>query len=155
MAQSIIATTELSHRIDNILRKNSGSQVGGGFPMLISLSLVAIAFSLVSATTVFTVGDEGDYATENLRLLYAEQPVYPESAFARGIEGLNQFSFSVDTSGKVDLSSIRVEFSKPASVFDESSIQALKNFQFKPRKVRGKIIPTPGVRYSFSYNTHH
>lgn len=152
LAQSIVGDSELTPRIENILYQVSHAHSRREPFVLMSLCIVPVAFILISAGNVFSIGDENDYPSESLRLIYSEPPLYPETAFENSVQGYAQFSFTVDENGNIAPRSINLEQSEPSNFFNESSLQALSSFKFNPRKVRGKTIATSGVRYTFKYN---
>lgn len=152
LTQSIIGNSDLTLRIENILYQSRHTQSRWKSFALISLCIVPAAFVLISAGNIFAIGDEKDYPSENLRLIYSESPLYPDTAFEHGVQGFTQFSFTVDENGEIAPTSINLEQSEPRYLFDEASLQALSSFKFVPQKVRGKTIPTAGVRYTFKYN---
>ncbi|GMV31228.1 MAG: hypothetical protein AMXMBFR59_33530 [Rhodanobacteraceae bacterium] len=61
---------------------------------------------------------------------HAVQPLYPERALLRGIEGSVRLSYYVDDSGRVR--DVRVEQSSPPSTFDAAAVAALRKWRFVP-----------------------
>lgn len=61
---------------------------------------------------------------------HAVQPLYPERALLRGIEGSVRLSYYVDEDGRVR--DVRVEQSNPPSVFDTAALSALRKWRFVP-----------------------
>lgn len=152
LAQSITGHSDLTLRIENILYQRTHIQPVQSSFLLVSFSIALTVFILISGGNVFAIGDENDYPSESLRLVYSEDPTYPDAAFENGIKGYNQYSFTVDENGNISPQSIKLELSEPQYLFNASSRQALSSFRFKPRMVRGKAIATQGVKYTFHYN---
>ncbi|PCJ22624.1 MAG: hypothetical protein COA96_13865 [SAR86 cluster bacterium] len=152
IVQSIIENSDLSLRVENILNQARPRRPRTALFVVIPLFSVLLMFALISSGNVFAIVDESDYPSENLRLLYMETPQYPQLALKRGIRGYTQVSFTVDASGNIEQQSVKVESSESNKFFKESSLEALNSFKFKPQMLRGKTIPTPGVRYTFRYN---
>lgn len=61
---------------------------------------------------------------------HAVQPLYPERALLRGIEGSVRLSYYVDDDGRVR--DVRVEQSNPPSAFDAAAMAALRKWRFVP-----------------------
>ncbi|MBL8297018.1 MAG: TonB family protein [Rhodanobacteraceae bacterium] len=61
---------------------------------------------------------------------HAVQPLYPERALLRGIEGGVRLSYYVDEGGRVR--DVRVEQSNPPSTFDAAAVAALRKWRFAP-----------------------
>ncbi|WP_257385099.1 M56 family metallopeptidase [Tahibacter caeni] len=61
---------------------------------------------------------------------HAVQPLYPERALLRGIEGSVRLSYYVDEDGRVR--DVRVEQSNPPTVFDSAALSALRKWRFVP-----------------------
>ena len=82
--------------------------------------------------------------SEVTRYDWSSAPVYPDSLFREGTEGLVEAEFVVDTTGRVDLGTIRILQSTHAQ-FQESVEAALAGMQFRPawhgfRKVRQLVV---------------
>lgn len=77
------------------------------------------------------------------------QPIYPRKALINGIEGFAVVEFTVTASGTTR--DIRIVESDPATVFDQSSIQAAGKFKYKPRVINGNAVEVRGVRNLFTY----
>ncbi len=65
-------------------------------------------------------------------------PVYPRSAIRRGQEGWVQVEFTVLADGST--SDVEVVSASPEEVFDRASVQAVTQWQFRPRVFRGAPI---------------
>lgn len=66
-------------------------------------------------------------------------PVYPQQAVTENIEGEVVLSFDIGATGTTD--NISVVSAKPEGVFDESAVNALAQWQYKPRIQGGKALP--------------
>jgi TonB family protein len=66
-------------------------------------------------------------------------PVYPRDLLALGAEGLVQALYVVDTTGRVDTSTIQVTLSDDPR-FTESVLTALGQMRFRPAKRAGKTV---------------
>ena len=66
-------------------------------------------------------------------------PIYPRDLLAMGAEGLVQATYVVDTTGRVDTTTIQVERSDD-SRFTESVRTALGQMRFRPAKRAGKTV---------------
>ena len=76
-------------------------------------------------------------------------PVYPESARKRGVEGWVELAFTVTTNGTVE--DIEVRNASPAEVFDQAAIRALRGWRFQPVTRNGeKIAQRAMVRLKFT-----
>lgn len=76
--------------------------------------------------------------------------VYPEAAIEQGIEGWIVISLTVSAAGEVV--DPYVEDAEPAGVFDESALEAIRQFTFRPKMVDGEAVTTSGVQYLFRYH---
>lgn len=77
------------------------------------------------------------------------QPVYPERALARGIEGYVIVEFTVTRQGTTK--NVRVVEADPKGIFDSAAIQAAQKFKYKPRVVDGQPIEVPGVKNKITF----
>jgi len=71
------------------------------------------------------------------------QPVYPEAARERGVEGVVTLEFELGSSGEVLVS--RVVSAEPERVFDGAALQALRWWRYDPATIR------QGVRYQQNF----
>ncbi|MAM70564.1 MAG: hypothetical protein CMP91_05410 [Gammaproteobacteria bacterium] len=78
------------------------------------------------------------------------QPVYPNRALARGIEGWCLVSFTVTENGTV-IDPVVVD-ADPPDTFNNSSLRAVTRFKFNPRVEDGVAVPVEGVQYLFRFN---
>jgi TonB family protein len=77
------------------------------------------------------------------------QPVYPESARKRGIEGWVELAFTVTPSGTVE--DVEVRNASPAGTFDDAAIRALRGWRFEPVERNGeRVAQRAMVRLKFA-----
>ena len=75
-------------------------------------------------------------------------PVYPESARKRGIEGWVEMAFTVTPNGTVE--DVEVRNSSPANVFDDAAVRAIRQWRFEPVERNGqKVAQRAMVRLRF------
>jgi TonB family protein len=65
-------------------------------------------------------------------------PVYPEQARKRGVEGWVELAFTVTTNGTVE--DIEVRNASPAMVFEDAAIRALRGWRFEPVERNGERV---------------
>lgn len=76
-------------------------------------------------------------------------PVYPETARKRGIEGWVELAFTVMPNGTVD--DVEVRNASPAEVFDDAAVRAIRQWRFEPVERNGqKISQRAMVRLRFT-----
>lgn len=81
--------------------------------------------------------------------LYRVEPKYPSRALKRKMEGYVILRFTIDELGKpTDIESIEAE---PSRVFVRPAIQALKQWKYQPKLVKGKAITQPGQTVRLEY----
>lgn len=88
---------------------------------------------------------------EEMLPIHSEIPVYPRVAAEGGIEGWVHVRFTVGADGLIPESSISVVDAEPADVFNNSAVNAAKEFQFRPRTVDGEAVAVENVQYVFRY----
>lgn len=150
--KAILARGELTQRLENILHANCRTLKGRSHSSSLPINTLLLVFILASTGKLLALENEDNYVTEDLRLVYSQLPDFPSAALEKGAIGYTQFVFSVDESGKIEPDSIILEVSEPRHLFDASSITALNNFKFSPRRVNGRTLATAGVRYRFDFN---
>jgi TonB family protein len=88
-------------------------------------------------------------STASLKRTRMVNPVYPESARKRGIEGWVELTFTVQPNGAVD--EVAVRNASPATVFDDAAIRAIRQWRFEPIVRNGERVPQRAmVRLKFS-----
>ena len=65
-------------------------------------------------------------------------PVYPEAARKRGIEGWVELAFTVTPNGTVD--DVEVRNASPANVFDDAAMRAIRQWRFEPVERNGENV---------------
>ena len=65
------------------------------------------------------------------------EPQYPPEAARAGTQGFVEVEFTVDPAGKV--ASVSVVNAKPARVFEQSAVRAVKQWEFAPGGGKGKV----------------
>ena len=66
-------------------------------------------------------------------------PIYPNRAASHGIEGWVRVEFTIQVDGSV--TDAVVVQSMPEAVFDDATLDAIKQWQFKPKMVNGVAVP--------------
>lgn len=72
------------------------------------------------------------------------EPVYPQRALRRGIEGYVVVEFTVTARGNVE--NPRVVEADPEGVFDQAAMDAARKFKYRPKSVNGEPVEVAGVR---------
>lgn len=76
-------------------------------------------------------------------------PVYPESARKRGVEGWVELAFTVTPKGNVE--DVEVRNASPAEVFDDAATRAVRQWRFEPVERNGeKVAQRAMVRLKFT-----
>lgn len=78
-----------------------------------------------------------------------KQPVYPVVALRRGIEGYSIVEYEIDSKGRV-INPVIVD-SRPGTVFNRSSLEAIQQYSFKPPKINGEVVSLKGLQTKFIY----
>lgn len=77
------------------------------------------------------------------------QPVYPEAARKKGVEGWVELAFTVTPNGTVE--DVEVRNASPANVFDDAAVRAIRAWRFKPVERNGeKVAQRAMVRLRFA-----
>jgi TonB family protein len=88
-------------------------------------------------------------SANSLKRTRTVQPVYPESARKRGVEGWVELAFTVTPSGTVE--DVEVRNASPANVFDDSAVRAIRGWRFEPVERNGeKVAQRAMVRLRFA-----
>ena len=152
VGKAMLARGELTQRVENILHVNCRTNQGRTHSSALPINTLLLVFVLASTGKLLDLESAANFVTEDLRIVSSQLPDFPASALEKGSTGYTQFVFSVNELGKVNPDSIILEASEPKHLFDASSIAALNNFEFSPRKVNGHNVTTTGVRYRFDFN---
>jgi TonB family protein len=76
-------------------------------------------------------------------------PVYPDAARKRGVEGWVELAFTVTPTGNV--TDVEVRNASPANVFDDAAVRAIRQWRFQPVERNGeKIAQRAMVRLKFA-----
>ena len=90
------------------------------------------------------LASDGDYLP-----IVKVEPVYPQRAQERGIEGYVLLSFTVSPTGAV-IDPVVIE-SQPKGVFDNAATRAVLRFKYKPRVENGKPIAVTNVQHLLTF----
>jgi TonB family protein len=82
-------------------------------------------------------------ADRPLQLVSGAGAVYPPQARAEGIEGYAVVRYDVETDGRVV--NARVVASSPQGVFDDSAVQAVSRWRFRPAERNGEPTAVSGL----------
>jgi TonB family protein len=154
---------ELSKQLTNrLLESGKGATAAKAFPRAEQLIAAAREVgaryneaAIAQAEKDLTAAREANALQTNivsansLKRTRTVQPVYPESARKRGIEGWVELAFTVTPSGTVE--DVEVRNASPANVFDESAVRAIRGWRFEPVERNGeKIAQRAMVRLRFA-----
>lgn len=89
-------------------------------------------------TSVMDLAQNSGGETRPPSAVQVVNPVYPQSAQARGIEGFVILEVVISDRGLV--SEARVISADPAGVFDQAAIEAVKKWSFRPGIENGKTV---------------
>ena len=84
-----------------------------------------------------------------LRQIVGAPAQYPKPALERRINGYVKVVFSVTEEGNV--TDVEVVEAKPKGFFENSAIEAVKQYKFQPRIENGKPVVTTGVQQRISF----
>ena len=77
------------------------------------------------------------------------EPLYPQRAAQRGIEGWVEVEFTITPAGTV--SSPRVTAFNPSSIFNRSALKAIRKWKYNPKVEDGKAVERPGVKTRLTF----
>ncbi|WJG10717.1 M56 family metallopeptidase [Aliiglaciecola sp. LCG003] len=77
------------------------------------------------------------------------EPVYPNEAASQGLEGSVVLQFDIEADGST--SNIRVIDAQPAYTFDDSAINALAAWTYKPRIMGGQALKQTGLKVQLDF----
>ena len=98
----------------------------------------------------FARPDLGAVPSDNAPIpLVRVQPLYPERAAQRGIEGWVLLEFTISETGRVE--DPAVSDADPANIFDRAALRAIRRWKYKPKIVDGKPVRQPHVRTLISF----
>lgn len=85
----------------------------------------------------------------SLKRVRMVNPVYPETARKRGVEGWVELAFTVMPNGSVD--DVEVRNASPADIFDDAATRAIRQWRFEPIERNGeKVAQRAMVRLRFT-----
>ncbi|HEY7639433.1 MAG TPA: energy transducer TonB [Steroidobacteraceae bacterium] len=88
-------------------------------------------------------------SANSLKRTRTVQPIYPESARKKGIEGWVELAFTVQPNGTVD--DVEVRNASPANVFEDAAVRAIRGWRFEPVERNGeKVAQRAMVRLRFA-----
>ncbi len=88
-------------------------------------------------------------SANSLKRTRTVQPVYPESARKKGIEGWVELAFTVTPNGTVE--DVEVRNASPANVFEDAATRAIRGWRFEPVERNGeKVAQRAMVRLRFA-----
>ena len=77
-------------------------------------------------------------------------PIYPQRAQARGLEGYVLLQYTVTTQGTTR--DVIVLDADPPGVFNRAAISAAKKYKYKPRVINGTPVEVPGVKTRITFD---
>ena len=77
-------------------------------------------------------------SANSLKRTRTVQPVYPEQARKRGVEGWVELAFTVTPNGTVE--DVEVRNASPADVFDDAAVRAIRGWRFEPVERNGERV---------------
>jgi protein TonB len=77
------------------------------------------------------------------------EPIYPQRAVQRGIEGWVEVEFTVTEVGSI--SEPTILRSHPSGIFDRAALRAIERWKYEPKIVDGQPVSRPGVRNRFRF----
>lgn len=86
-----------------------------------------------------------------LELISGTGAIYPPDARDAGLEGYVVVRYDIDTEGRVR--NARVVAADPPEVFDESAVQAVSRWRFRPPERDGQPQPVSGLESRLDFTT--
>ena len=143
---------ELSKQLTNrLLESGKGATAAKAFPraeqLITAARDVGARYSeaaIAQAEKDLTAAREANALQTNivsansLKRTRTVQPVYPESARKRGVEGWVELAFTVTPSGTVE--DVEVRNASPAGVFDDAATRAIRGWRFEPVERNGERV---------------
>ncbi|MBU2097990.1 MAG: TonB family protein [Gammaproteobacteria bacterium] len=159
LVQTMLDQNTLKTRIGRVLEENKMSaselkkQVRKSVAVLLVLS--AGTLGVLGSQQVLYAQQQPDPAQrtidEEMFPLNTIVPVYPRSAAEASIEGWAQVRFTVSADGTVAENSVSIVDAEPADIFNNSAIDAARQFRFSPRIVAGEPVDVSNVQYVFRF----
>jgi protein TonB len=104
-----------------------------------SLAIATSDIDLGGAPTLGSGSGDSDIVP-----LVRVEPIYPQRAAQRGIEGWVEVEFTITAAGTVK--NPRVTAFEPSSVFNRAALKAIRKWKYNPKVEDGKAVERPGVR---------
>ena len=109
--------------------------------------VMSTSLDTLSLDTLFDTGD----LDQPLTVISRVPPVYPFRAKAKAIEGWVSVEFTVNEQGRVE--DIKILDAEPEKIFDDSVMQCVAAWRFKPGRVNREIVKTRArTRIRFKLN---
>ncbi|MGD8326876.1 MAG: energy transducer TonB [Sphingomonadales bacterium] len=96
-------------------------------------------------------GIEFDVADREVLPIVRVEPVYPDRAAQRGIEGYVVLEFTVLASGEVDSDSIMIIQAEPSSIFNRAATRAVRKWKYRPKIENGQPVPQYGIQTQLTF----
>jgi len=77
------------------------------------------------------------------------EPVYPQRALDRGVEGWVEVEFTVTEVGSI--SEPTILRSHPSGIFNRAALRAIERWKYEPKLVDGQPVARPGMRNRFRF----
>ena len=77
-------------------------------------------------------------------------PIYPQPAAAKGIEGFVDVIFDVSETGSTQ--NIEVVYAEPERIFNSAVVKAVSRWKYKPKMEDGVAVRMTGVRERIRFN---
>ena len=77
------------------------------------------------------------------------EPVYPQRALDRGIQGWVEVEFTVTEVGSI--SEPTILRSHPSAIFNKAALRAIERWKYEPKVVDGQPVSRPGMRNRFRF----
>ena len=77
------------------------------------------------------------------------EPLYPQRAAQRGIEGWVEVEFTISAAGTVMLP--RVINYHPSTIFNRAALKAIRKWKYNPKIEEGKAVERPGVTVRLTF----
>jgi protein TonB len=109
--------------------------------------VMSTSLDTLSLDTFFDTGD----LDQPLTVISRVPPLYPFRAKAKAIEGWVSVEFTVNEQGRVE--DIKILDAEPEKIFDDSVMQCVAAWRFKPGRVNRELVKTRArTRIRFKLN---
>jgi len=117
-------------------------------PMSMRSTIPAVRRILLGIVLVWLAGcASGD---RPLQLVSGTGAVYPPDAREEGVEGYVVVRYDVNAEGRVH--NARVVAAEPPEVFNESALQAVSRWRFRPPELDGESQPVSGLESRLEFS---